>query len=61
MLTNHNTKSLTFCKIQEYKTIQENLIEVTDKYNQASEHVTSQTNELQNLVDELERVKVTNY
>ncbi len=44
--------------VQEYKVLQENLIETTEKYNRANEHVNSLTNELQNLVDELEKVKV---
>lgn len=43
--------------VNEFKLVKENLQDTMDKYNKASEKVNASTNELQNLVDDLEKVK----
>jgi estrogen-related receptor beta like 1 len=44
--------------VNEFKAVQENLQDTMEKYNAVSEKVNLSTNELQNLVDDLEKIKV---
>jgi estrogen-related receptor beta like 1 len=43
--------------VNEFKLVKENLQDTMDKYNLSSEKVNSCTNDLQNLVDDLEKIK----